>query len=254
MRIAITRPVSASIERCELTHLIRQPIDVRLAEEQHRQYEVCLMELGCQVERLPEEPDLPDAVFVEDTAILLDELAIITRPGAKSRRVETTSTAKGLAQYRQLAYIQPPGTLDGGDVLQLGRNLYIGISDRSNQAGIEQVQTYTAPFGYVVIPVEVQACLHLKSAATQVGENSLLVNPAWVDRGVFGKVELVEVHPQEPMAANALLVGDTVVYPAAFPRTRTRLEEHGIYVKGVEVSELQKAEGGVTCCSLIFEV
>lgn len=254
MHIAITRPVSASIARCELTHLRRQPIDVSLAGEQHRLYERCLTELGCQVERLPEEPDLPDAVFVEDTAIVLDEVAIISRPGAKSRRAETASTARGLAPYRELVFIQPPGTLDGGDVLRMGKNLYIGISERSNRAGIEQTQAYAARFGYRVVPIEVQGCLHLKSAVTQVGENSLLVNPTWVEGGTFGEVELIEVHPQEPMGANALLVGETVVYPAAFRRTRARLEEHDIRVRTVEVSELQKAEGGVTCCSLIFEM
>jgi dimethylargininase len=254
MHIALTRPVSTSIEHCELTHLRREPIDLDLALQQHRQYEDCLTELGCQVKRLPAEPDLPDAVFVEDTAVVLDELAIITRPGAKSRRAETASTARGLAPYRQLTTIQPPGTLDGGDVLRLDRDLFVGLSARSNSAGIEQLREFLIPYGYAVIALELKDCLHLKSAVTQVGTNRLLINRDWVDAGAFRNFKLIEVHPEEPMAANALWVGETVVYPAAFPRTYLRLEENGIYVRTIDVSELQKAEGGVTCCSLIFDV
>jgi dimethylargininase len=252
MLVAFTRPVSACIEKCELTHLVREPINLDLATEQHRQYEHCLAELGCQVYRLPTEPDLPDAVFVEDTAVVLDELAVIMRPGAESRQAEAASTAQGLAPYRKLSYIQPPGTLDGGDVLRLGKDLFVGLSSRSNQAGIEQLRTHTAPYGYHVSAVEVQGCLHLKSAVTQVAENKLLINRDWVESDVFGDAELVDVHPEEPMAANALLLSKMVVYSSSFPRTRARMQAQGIKVTSIDVSELQKAEGGVTCCSLIF--
>lgn len=254
MLFALTRQVSSSIEHCELTHLRREPIDLDLALQQHHQYEDCLTELGCQVLRLPAEPNLPDAVFVEDTAVVLDELAIITRPGAKSRRAETASTAQGLATYRHLKYIQTPGTLDGGDVLRLEKDLFVGLSGRSNPAGIQQLREFLTPYGYALSGLELKDCLHLKSAVTQVGTNRLLINRAWVDAGAFGNFELIDVHPEEPMAANALLVGETVVYPAAFPRTCQRLEASGIIVRTIDVSELQKAEGGVTCCSLIFTV
>ena len=252
MLIAITREVSPSIERCELTHLKRQPIDFNLARAQHLQYENCLAELGCQVLRLPAEPNLPDAVFVEDTAIVLDELAIITRPGAESRRSETPSLAEALQAYRRLYRIEPPGTLDGGDVLHVGNKLYVGVSSRSNKAGIEQLRVYVEPYGYKVQPVLLQDCLHLKSAVTQVGPNSLLINRDWVDAGAFEGMELEDVAPEEPMGANGLRIGDVLVYPAAYDRTRARLEALGITVKTVEVSEIAKAEGGVTCCSLIL--
>ena len=258
MHIALTRPVSASITSCELTHLDRQPIDLDLARAQHREYEKTLHALGCRVERLPEEPDLPDAVFVEDAAIVLDELALIARPGAPSRRPETRTVARALERYRRLATIEPPGTLDGGDVLRVGpdeasgKTLYVGLSQRSNPAAIEQMRAVLAPLGYRVRGVPVRGCLHLKSAVTQVAEKTLLINRDWVDGGLFGGVDLVDVDLSEPYAANALLIDGAVIYAAAYPRTRRRLEARGIAVHAVDVSELAKAEGAVTCCSLVF--
>jgi dimethylargininase len=252
-RVAITRQVSPSIGRCELTHLAREVINVAVAREQHRQYESCLADLGCQVHRLPLEPELPDSVFVEDAAIVLDDVAIITRPGAESRRRETASVAKALQAYRKLCHIEPPGTLDGGDVLRVGKKMYVGLSGRSSRAGIEQLRGFVEPLGYTVAAVEMAGCLHLKSAVTQVGGNTLLVNRAWVDVSAFEGMELVDVAPTEPMGGNALLVGEAVVYPIAYVKTRERLEGRGIEVRAVDVSELAKAEGGVTCCSLIFD-
>ena len=253
MRIAITRRVSASIGQCELTHLDRQPIDVDRARAQHWQYERALRALGCRVERLPEEPDLPDAVFVEDAAVVLDELAILTRPGAASRRRETRTVADALEPYRRLAPIRAPGTLDGGDVLRVGRTLYVGLSGRSNRAAVEQLRALLAPLGYAVRGVEVDGCLHLKSAVTRVAADTLLVNRDWLDASAFGGLRLVDVDPAEPTAANALHIGESVIYAAAYPRTRARLEDRGISVYTVDVSELAKAEGAVTCCSLIVQ-
>jgi dimethylargininase len=254
MLVALIRDVSPSLQRCELTHLSRQPIDVVLARRQHRRYERCLADLGCAIHRLPTEPEWPDAVFIEDTAIVLDELAIIARPGAESRRAETTAVAEALRAFRSLFHIEPPGTLDGGDVLRLGQTVYVGVSSRSNEAGFEQLRRWLMPYGYAVEAVEVNGCLHLKSAVTPVGENTLLVNRAWVDAGAFGDAALIDVDPSEPFGGNALLVNETVMYPSGYPRTQRRLQEHGITVQSVDVSELGKAEGGVTCCSLIFSV
>jgi dimethylargininase len=251
MLLAITRQVSPSIAQCELTHLEREPIDLELARKQHAAYESCLAELGCRVRSLPAEPDLPDAVFVEDAAIVLDELAIITRPGAPSRRAETVSIEKALAPYRIIRRIEPPGTLDGGDVLRIGSALYVGVSGRSDAAGIEQLRAHIKPFGYSVIAVPVQGCLHLKSAVTQVGPATVLINRQWVDPGYFTGLEWIDVSPEEPRGANALFVDGPVVYPADFPRTALRLDRAGINVRTVGVSELAKAEGGVTCCSLL---
>lgn len=251
--IALIRDVSPRINECELTHLAREPIDVERAAEQHRRYEELLRELGCEVRKIAAAPELPDAVFVEDTAIVLDEIAVITRPGADSRRPEIGAVATALATYRDVVSIVAPGTLDGGDVLRTGRTIYVGISARSNDEGAAQLARLTAPFGYTVIPVEPTGCLHLKSAVTEVADGTLLCNPAWIDRQAFDGLELLEVDPSEPFAANALRVGSAVVHAAAWGRTSSRLERRGIRTIPIDASELAKAEAGVTCCSLIFE-
>lgn len=253
MTTALTRAVSPSIARCELTHVGRVPIDLPRAEAQHAAYEDALRELGCRVVRVPGAPDLPDAVFVEDTAIVLDEVAILTRPGAASRRPETEAVAGVLAGCRPLRRIVEPGTLEGGDVLRAGRTLFVGRSSRTNADGLAQLREHAAGFGYRVVPVEVRQCLHLKSAVTLVAPDCYLVQPGWVARAPFEAGAVVEVDPREPFAANALLVGGAVIYPRAFPRTRERLEKAGVRVATVDVSELQKAEGAVTCCSVILE-
>ncbi|MDD4858130.1 MAG: arginine deiminase family protein [Candidatus Krumholzibacteria bacterium] len=192
-------------------------------------------------------------MFVEDAAVVLDELAVITRPGTETRRAETPSVAEALEPYRRLFRIEPPGTIDGGDVLRVGTTLYVGLSSRSSRDGVEQLRAIVAPNGYVVVAVEMAGCLHLKSAVTQVGSDTLLINRSWANAGAFGDVELIDVDPAEPMGANALLIGETVVYPFEYPRTRRRLEDRAIAVRTVDASELAKAEGGVTCCSLICE-
>lgn len=254
MLLALTRPLAPSIVHCELTHLDRRPIDFALAVEQHERYEAALPALGCRVERLPATPDLPDSVFVEDAAVVVDECAVITRPGALSRRPETASVAAALRPYRRLHEIREPGTLDGGDVLRLGRHVYVGLSSRTNAAGADQLEAALAPYGYTVERVVTRDCLHLKTAATPLGDDRLLLNPCWVDGTVFGGASWIEVDPGEPGAANVLCVGDTVLCPAAASRTRARLEAHGFTVVTVDVSELAKAEAGLTCCSLVFRV
>ena len=253
MHIAVTRTVSRSIIHCELTHLARTPINVERARSQHAQYESALKQLGLAVLSLPEEPALADSVFVEDTALVLDECAIITRPGADSRRAETDSIAKILAPYRKLFSIQAPARVDGGDILRVGRNIYVGISSRSDTNAAEQMQDLLQPYGYTLHAVPVAGCLHLKSAVTQVREDILLINPAWVDPEHFSGVKFIEINASEPYAANALLIGESVIYPRSYPKTQDRLEGAGIHIMSVDADELAKAEGAVTCCSLIFE-
>jgi len=252
MPIAITHEVSPNMGQCEITHIPRQEIDIELARSQHIQYEVVLGELGCQVIRLSGEPSLPDSVFIEDTAIVLDEMAIITRPGVETRRGETRNVTEVLGEYRTISKIVSPGTLEGGDVLQIGRTLYVGVTGRSNDSGVKQLIDLVSPYEYEVVSVQVDGCLHLKSAVTRVGEETLLINRSWVDAKSFQCKGFIEVDPGEPYAANALLVGGELIYPAIFPKTCRRLEDRGYPVKVVDVSELQKAEGAVTCCSLIF--
>ena len=250
--VALTRDVSDSIDACELTAIDRSSIDVGKARAQHAAYEAALRACGCRVERVPRADGLPDAVFVEDTAVVLPEIAIITRPGASSRREETASIEEALLPYRSVRRIESPGTLDGGDVLRMGQTLYVGSSTRSNPSGIEQLARLLDPFGYRVVPAAVHGCLHLKSAITEVGEGVVLIQDAWVDPDAFEEYEQILVDPAEPYAANALRIGDQLIYPKAFPKTLERIVSHGLRVRTVDVSELAKAEGAVTCCSLIF--
>ncbi|RPJ21467.1 MAG: dimethylargininase [Chloroflexi bacterium] len=252
MTIAITRAVSPRFDECEITHIERTPIDLNSARLQHRAYVSALKELGCDVIELPAEADLPDSVFVEDTAFILPEVAVITRPGADSRKPETESIIRALSPYLNLVHVRAPATVDGGDVLVLGKNIYVGLSTRSNQDAIDQLNELLRGYGYIVRGVETQGCLHLKSAVTRVDEKTLLINRNWVDVHHFKNFDLIEVDPSEPSAANCLPIGEAILFPTAFPKTRAKLEERGYRVVTVDVEELAKAEGAVTCCSLII--
>jgi len=251
-RIALTREVSDSINQCELTGIDRHPIDVARARAQHAAYEDALRASGCRVERIPRTDVYPDSVFVEDTAIVLPEIAVITRPGAASRRGETASVEDRLRSYRPVRQIRAPGTLDGGDVLRIGRTVFAGVSTRSNAAGVARLGALLAPHGYQVVSVAVHGCLHLKSAVTEVGEGVLLIQAAWIDPTPFEGYEWIDVDATEPYAANALRIGEQVIFSASFPRTLEKMAGRGLDVRPVDLSELAKAEGAVTCCSLVF--
>lgn len=253
MVTALTRAVSRSIADCALSYIERQAIDPDLAAQQHRAYEDLLRQLGAEVICLPAEADLPDAVFVEDTVVVVDELAVLTIPRLSSRQPEVESMAVAIAAYRPVQRLSGEARLEGGDVLRIDRTVYVGLSRRTNEAGVEQLAAFLAPYGYQVRAVEMHDCLHLKTACTYVGNNTLLANPSWVDTAVFGKLDVVEVAPTEADAGNALLIGGALVFPEAFPVTRTALEERGFRVEPVDVSELQKAEAGVTCCSVLLD-
>ncbi|MEQ1910268.1 MAG: arginine deiminase-related protein [Vicinamibacterales bacterium] len=250
--IALTRDVSPLIARCELTHLVREPIDVDRARAQHRAYEDALTRLGCSIRRVPGAEAQPDAVFIEDTAVVLPELAIIARPGAASRRPEVDAVASALTALRDLVRIEEPGTLDGGDVLVVGTQVFVGRSSRTNDSGIEQLRNALAPMGYRTTAVDTTACLHLKSAACALGSKSVLINPQWVPFEVFQPLEVVEIDTSESHAANIVSLGvNSVLASEAFPRTCALLERRGFEVVRVDVSELAKAEGALTCCSLL---
>ncbi len=253
VRIALTRDVSPSITRCELVYLDRVPIDVRRARVQHARYEEALAAAGCLIRRLSPLPDLPDAVFIEDTAIVLDELAIIARPGAVSRRLETSAVANALEAYRPLAFIDPPGTLDGGDIVRVGRILFAGMSSRTNADGVAALIRIVAPFGYKVRTVVVSSCLHLKSAVSALDDHTLLVDPSLIPPDAFEGFDRIAIDPAERGAANALVIGDTVLIDARFQRTARILTDRGYEVLTVDMSELAKAEGAVSCCSLIVD-
>lgn len=251
--VAVTRAVSSSLATCELTHLSRVPIDVDRARAQHHAYEDALRAAGYDVQRLSATADMPDSVFIEDIALVFDELAVITRPGAESRRREMPAVAAALATYRSLRHIEAPATVDGGDVLVAGRRVFVGLSTRTNADAVSQLRRILAPHGYAVCEVSVRECLHLKSAVTCVDSEVLLLNPNWGPAVAFRDFEIVEVDPREPCAANALRLRDRLIFPEAFPWTADRLRARGLRVETVDASELAKAEGAVTCCSLLVD-
>jgi dimethylargininase len=251
MLTAITRAVSPRLAECEISFQERQPIDVELAMRQHAGYRAALAELGARVTKLPALDGHPDCVFVEDPVVVLDEVAVVARLGAESRRGEAESLAAAVARYRELLRIEAPGTLDGGDVMRIGKTLYVGLSGRTNIAGLQQLAQLVTPFGYWVTPVEVRGCLHLKSACCHLGDGVVLANRAWLDLDAFCGVQFVDV--AEAHAANVLRIGETLLMPSSYPRTQALLEERGYAVRAVETSELIKADAGVTCMSLVFE-
>lgn len=251
---AITRAVNPGMNRCELSYLDRVEIDIPEAQAQHRAYEDCLRALGIDVLSLPPEPALPDSIFVEDPAIVLDELAIVTRPGAASRRAEGEALAEVLEQFRVLRYITAPGTLEGGDVMRVGRTLFVGASARSNAAGAAQLAEFLHSYGYEVRTVQVRGCLHLKSGCTALGEDIVLANREWIDAAALEGLRIVDVAPDEPWAANVLTHEGAAILPDCFPRTAEIVESLGWKTYRLNLSELRKAESGVTCSSLIFRV
>lgn len=251
--VAITRPISNSIIQCELTHLSRSPIDIRKARTEHSGYEQVLRDLGYLVKQLPEADDLPDGVFVEDCAVVLPEIAILTRPGAVSRRPELTTVKPALSKYRELASITAPGTMDGGDVLVAGKTIFVGLSQRTNDKALSQFSGIVTPLGYKVIGIPLTKCLHLKTAATCMTEDHLLLNPKWVDADFFDDFRITKIHPDEPFAANVLSINNRVICSESCPKTAQIIEDLGYRVVRLDQSELAKAEAGLTCCSILID-
>lgn len=253
MKTAITRGVGGSIIDCELTYAPRQHIDAHKAIEQQRAYEESLKRLGVRVVSLPYNAELPDSTFVQDTAIVVEELAVIARMGATTRRRETELMTAVLSSFRDLKFINHNGTLEGGDVIMVGRTFYVGISSRTNREGVEQLRDILKPFDYQVKGVEVKGCLHLSTACSYVGRQTMLVNGSWVDTSQIGEFDVIEVPPAEPWAANTVVVDDVVLMPDRYPLTRALLEGRGFRVQTVDISELEKAEAGLSCLSILFD-
>jgi dimethylargininase len=253
MNIALTRAVSQNLGKCELTYLERQTLDIDKAKSQHREYERNLEKIGFSIRRLPETPDFPDSVFVEDTAIILPEICIITNPGADSRKPEIKSVASVLKEYHRLGYIKFPGTMDGGDVIVAGSTLFVGLSGRTNKEGVRQLSEMVRPYGYLVSAVPVQGCLHLKTAVSVVEQDLLLVNPGCIDSSYFEGFTCVSVHREEPSAVNIIRHKNRVLCQKVFPRTMEWLDRSGYEVYSVDFSEFAKAEAGLSCCSLLMK-
>jgi len=252
MLTAITRGVSPRIGDCLLTHMERQTIDAARAAAEQRAYERALRELGVRVTSLPPDDDLPDCAFAEDTALVLDEAALLARMRSPTRAAELDTIAEALAPHREIVRLDAPAHLEGGDTFRIGRTIYVGLSSRTNDAGVEALRGVVERFGYRVAPVAVRGCLHLSTGASYVGGGVVLANPRWVETAAFADRTVLTVPEDEPWAANALLIGETVVMPAGFPRTRELIEGLGQTVRTLNITELMKAEAGLSCLSLRF--
>lgn len=251
MIVALTRPTGPELERCELTHLARTGIDVAIAAQQHDVYLEVLRSLGVHVIELPRLPTHPDAVFVEDTALVLDEVAVLLRPGVESRRGEVESVAAALTRYRKCVRMEAPGTLDGGDIIVFGKQILVGESTRTNHDGVQALAALVARFGYTVTSVAVRGVLHLKSAASVVDDETMIAYPDSVDLGFVG-AKILEAPRTEPQGANVVQVGSALLADATAPRTLTMLRRHGADPIAIDVSEFAKAEGAISCKGVIF--
>lgn len=252
MLVALTHIVSPLIEDCELTYLKRERVDYERAVEQHAAYCKTLERCGAKVVRLTANAAFPDSCFVEDTAIVTDDLAIVTSMGALSRRDETSGVEKEIAKYRTVERVTLPATIEGGDCLQAGKNVFIGVSCRTNREGVAELKRLLEPRGYLVTPVEVKKCLHLKTACTFLNDEILLANPRWVDLTPFKDLNIIPVPETEPWAANAIRVNGSVCLDAGATETFELVSRVHDRVEQIDVSEFRKAEGSLTCLSIIF--
>ena len=250
--LALTHVPSPNMAACLLTFVRRAPIDHGRAVRQHEAYCRTLRECGADVRTLDVNRELPDCAFIEDAAVVLDEVAVLTFPGSPERRLELPGIEPELRRYRKVCRIEPPATLEGGDVLRVGRILLVGVSSRTNPAGVSALHEIARRHGYTVRPVPVRGCLHLKTACTALDDGRLLVNPSWVDASALTGFELVGVPEEEPWGANVLRVGSRICLAAAHARTAELIGGLGFDVRSVDVSEFAKAEGGITCLSLLF--
>ena len=250
--IALTRRPAFSLVNCEVGYVPREEIDLPLAFRQHEAYCRTLRQMGVAVEVLPPEEAFPDSVFIEDNAVIVDELAVVTSMGTPSRQGEPALLLPVLARHRRLVTISPPVTIEGGDVLRMGKRLYVGVSTRTNRAGVEALRAIAGPLGYGVTPVETRACLHLKTACASLDDETLVVNPAWLDPDALGAFRLLHVPVEEPFGANVLRLPGGVLVQASCPLTREMIEARGYVTTCVELSEFSKADAGPTCLSLLI--
>jgi dimethylargininase len=250
--LALTHLPSPYMEQCQLTHLTRAPIDHDRAVQQHAEYCRVLRECGADVVVLDVNRHLPDCAFIEDTAVVLDEVAVLTPMGTGARQPEPAGVEPDLRKYREVQRIELPATLEGGDVLRVGRTLLVGLSSRTNRAGISALEAVVGRYGYKVVAVPVGGSLHFKTACTALDEGRLLVNTSWVDVRPLRGFELIRVPEDEPWGANTMRVGPSVCVAAGQPRTAELIHGLGFDVRAIDLSEFAKAEGGVTCLSILL--
>lgn len=251
-RQAITRKPGKNFAQGIRTTLSSDPPDYELILKQHESYLETLNAIGLDIIQLEPLPSFPDAYFVEDTAVVTGDVAVITNPGAESRKGEEDSIAAVLARFRQTAQIQAPGTLDGGDVLQVGTHFFIGLSERTNTEGAEQLGRILEKFGNTWTTIPVGAGLHFKSSVNYVGKNTILVTEEFADHEKLTGFDLIVVNNSEAYAANTLWVNDYLLTPKGYPDTRQKLKKMKSEIIELDTSEIRKMDGGLTCMSIRF--
>jgi len=251
--LALTHVPSPRINNAERTYVARSVIDYDRALQQHAEYCQILRRCGLAVRMLDVNRDMPDCVFIEDTAIVLDEVAVLASMGVESRRAEPAGIEPVLKEYRPVHRLEPGATLEGGDVLQVGQTLLVGLSARTNSAGVTALEALVRRLNYRVVPVAVRQCLHLKSACTALPDGTLLVNPASLEMQVLRGFDFVAVPQEEPLAADTLPISRRVCVPAENVRTAELIRQRGFEVETVDLSEFGKADGGITCLSILVE-
>lgn len=249
---ALMREPSPSLVHCELTFVERASIDPDRASLQHRAYRDALKRAGFHVTVLPSDPECPDAVFVEDPAIVLDEAVVLTNLGTPTRRGEGEALLPWFEGRREVVRLEPGLRLEGGDVLRIGSTFFVGRSRRTDDPGIDAFEDVVNAFGHRVVRVDVTGCLHLKTGVTALDDETVLANPAWVDLEPFAALRVQHVHATEPFAANVVRAGARILASASWPRTADAMSRLGFELELLSLSEFEKAEGGATCLSLLL--
>ena len=250
VKYAIVRPVPNSYDHCVRTNV--EKIDVALAKKQHAEYCKALENLGLKLIWVKGDDTLPDSCFVEDTAIIIGEKAIICNMKVKSRAREVIEVAKVLEKLKEIYYIKPPVTIDGGDALKIENKIFVGISERTNMQAVHQLKKILNNSDVEVVPVKVKNVLHLKSACTYLGNNYVILSKGHFDVNILQGYEKILVPKGEAYAADCLAIDGTVLMAKGYPKTKKMIEAAGFSVKEMEISEFRKGEGALTCLSILF--
>ena len=249
---AIVRGIPNTFQDCVTISHNTPKINVELARQQHETYCTTLEQLGLKLIRIEADDALPDCCFTEDIAIVFNDLAIITSPGTPSRVAETVEMEKIVAPLKKIYHLSPPATLDGGDVLKIDKKIFIGNSLRTNEEAIKQVAAIINPKGYEVIGVKIWNTLHLKSVCTYLGNGCIILAEGYLDDKIFSQYDKIILPKEEAYCANCLVVNGKVLISKGFPKTKSLIEAKEFSVIEMEISETKKADGALTCSSIIF--
>ena len=250
VRYAVVRPVPDSFDRCVRTNV--EEIDVALARSQHAGYCRALQKLGLKLVWVEGDNVLPDSCFVEDTAVVFGDEAIICNLKIESRVQEVVEVAKVLRKIKEMHYIRPPATIDGGDVLNIGNKVFVGLSARTNLPAIRQLRRFLENSNFQIVPVKIRNVLHLKSACTYLGNNYVILSRGHFDRDILRSYNKIVTPKGEEYAADCLAINGTVLMAKGYPKTKKLVEKEGFRVEELEISEFRKGEGALTCLSIIW--